>query len=88
MQSGVASLSLQAIAQDPVGNYTLACSYAGSGNYAASSASPIPFSIMTQGYDNNDPLSRPVFRAIWNLTGRDGHGYNEWRCYPHGFCHL
>jgi hypothetical protein len=47
LQGGVASISLLSIAQDPVGNYTLACSYAGSSNYAASSANTISFSIIS-----------------------------------------
>jgi hypothetical protein len=47
LQGGVASISLLSIAQDPVGSYTLACSYAGSSNYAASSANTISFSIIS-----------------------------------------
>jgi hypothetical protein len=47
LEGGVASISLLSIAQDPIGNYTLACSYAGSSNYAASSANTISFSIIS-----------------------------------------
>lgn len=47
LQGGVASIALQTIAQDPVGTYTLACSYVGSSNYAASSATTISFSIIS-----------------------------------------
>jgi hypothetical protein len=36
--SGTAAMSLSSIAQDPVGTYSLACTYAGSSAYAASSA--------------------------------------------------
>jgi hypothetical protein len=47
LQGEVASIALQTIAQDPVGNYTLACSYVGSSNYAASAAKTISFSIIS-----------------------------------------
>jgi hypothetical protein len=47
LQGGVASISLPSVAQDPVGNYTLACSYGGSSNYAPSSATTISFSIIS-----------------------------------------
>ncbi len=47
LQGGVASIPLQSVAQDPVGNYTLACTYVGSSNYAASSANTISFSIIS-----------------------------------------
>jgi hypothetical protein len=44
--SGTASMSLSSIAQDPVGTYSLACTYSGSSTYAASSASTMNFQVL------------------------------------------
>ncbi len=44
--SGTANISLSSIAQDPVGTYSLACTYVGSPAYAASSASTTNFHVL------------------------------------------
>jgi hypothetical protein len=44
--SGTAAISLSSIAQDPVGTYSLACTYGGSSAYATSSASTTNFQIL------------------------------------------
>ncbi len=46
LQNGVASISLGSIAQDPVGQYLLACSFSGSATYAASTATTLTFEII------------------------------------------
>ncbi len=44
--SGTAAISLSSIAQDPVGTYSLACSYVGSSAYAASTAPTTNFQVL------------------------------------------
>jgi hypothetical protein len=44
--SGTAAISLSSIAQDPVGTYSLACTYVGSSAYAASSAPTTNFQVL------------------------------------------
>jgi hypothetical protein len=44
--SGTAAISLSSIAQDPVGTYSVACTYVGSKAYAASSASTTNFQVL------------------------------------------
>ena len=46
LQNGVASISLVTIAQDPVGQYTLACDYDGSATYTGSAATTLSFQII------------------------------------------
>jgi hypothetical protein len=46
LQNGVASINLLSIAQDPVGQYLLACAYPGSPTYAASTATRLTFEII------------------------------------------
>lgn len=47
LQSGVASINLSTVAQDPVGNqYALTCYYPGSPAYAASASTTVPFEII------------------------------------------
>jgi Bacterial Ig-like domain (group 3) len=44
--SGTAAISLSSIAQDPVGTYSVACTYVGSSAYAASSAPTTSFQVL------------------------------------------
>jgi hypothetical protein len=44
--SGTAAISLSSIAQDPVGTYSLACTYVGSSTYATSSAPTTDFQVL------------------------------------------
>jgi sugar lactone lactonase YvrE len=46
LQSGVASIPLTSIAQDPVGQYALVCTYVGSATYAASTSATLSFEII------------------------------------------
>jgi hypothetical protein len=45
-QNGVASIPLTSIAQDPVGQYALACNYNGSSTYAPSTAATLSFEVI------------------------------------------